>query len=420
LKAGVIGRFIPNSVIKGMLAAIGILLILKQLPHFVGYDADPEGDEAFFQPDGENTFSEILLALNRFSPLAFLIATCSMCFLLLFEWKKIKSTRWSTYLSGPLVAVIVGVLINEFLLPDAHLLSLRDEHLVQIPSFCTSADLFLNLPRPSWQAFLNLNVWSVAIVIAIVASLESLLSLEAVDKLDPLKRISSPNRELIAQGAGNLVSGFLGGLPVTSVIVRSSANVNAGAKSKFSAILHGFLILASLMLIPDVLNMIPKASLASILIFTGYKLAPVSLFKNYWKKGKEQFIPFFITVVAIIFSDLLMGIAIGILSGLFFVLKSNYRSAIVFVKDENNYLLRFSREVSFLNKSILLNYFEQIPEGSAVLIDPLRNEFMDQDIIETVNDFIQAAPSREIKIYIKRDPSKEKELFVDPLRLEIN
>jgi MFS superfamily sulfate permease-like transporter len=418
IKAGVIGRYIPNSVIKGMLAAIGILLILKQIPHAVGYDASPEGHEAFFQPGGENTFSELLIALNRFSPLAFLIAAVSAGVLLVYELKKVKSAKITQLLPGPLLAVAAGILINEFLLPKAHLLALHDEHLVQLPFFSGPADFFSGLQTPDWFAIGNYQVWITAVTITIVASLETLLSLEAVDKIDPEKRISPPNRELIAQGSGNVLSGLLGGLPITSVIVRSAANVNSGAKSKLSTILHGSLLLVSLLLIPGVLNMIPKAALASILIFTGYKLAKISLFKEYYKKGIDQFLPFVVTVVAIVFTDLLIGIVIGILTGLFFTVKSNFRSAMVVVNDGNKYLVRFSREVSFLNKSKLMGHLSKIPDGASVLIDPLKNEFMDLDIIETVNDFIASSKARNIKVYIKREKS-QKELFEDPYKLVI-
>jgi MFS superfamily sulfate permease-like transporter len=418
IKAGIIGRYIPNSVIKGMLAAIGILLILKQIPHAVGYDADPEGEEAFFQPDGQNTFSELLVALNRFSPLAFLIAMVSAVILLVYENKRLKATKFAQLVPGPLIAVITGILLNEFLLPDAHLLSLRDEHLVQIPLFNSPQQFIADLQMPDWSSLMNYKVWITAVTIAIVASLETLLSLEAVDKIDPRKRISPPNRELIAQGSGNFISGLLGGLPVTSVIVRSAANVNAGASSKLSTILHGGLLLLSVLLIPGVLNLIPKAALASVLIFTGYKLARVSLFKEYYKKGMDQFLPFLVTILAIVLTDLLIGIVIGILAGLFFTMKSNFRSAIFMVNDGNKYLIRFAHEVSFLNKSKLMDMLSTIPEGSSVLIDPLKNVFMDTDIVETVNDFIATSEEKGITVYIKRDKS-EKEVFIDPYRKTI-
>jgi len=239
LKAGIIGRYIPNAVIKGMLAAIGLILILKQIPHFIGYDKDPLGEESFFQADGENTFTALYSALNKISPMAIFIGLSSCAILLFYEWKKIKSIKFFKLVPGPLIVVITGILLNEYLLPDTHLLSLREEHLVQLPVFDNPVELFKTLPTPYWANILSPHVWVTAITLAIVASLESLLSLEAIDKIDPDKNLSPPNRELKAQGVGNMLSGLLGGLPITSVIVRSSANVNAGAKTKVSTVLHG-------------------------------------------------------------------------------------------------------------------------------------------------------------------------------------
>ncbi len=417
-KGGGIGRYVPNAVIKGMLAAIGILIILKQIPHFVGYDADPEGEESFIQPDGQNTFSELWIALSRVSPLATLIATVAAAILLIYEAKFMKRQAWVKYLPGPLLAVISGVLLNVFLVPEGHSLALTDEHVVQIPLFGSVDDLVGFITMPQWTAIGNYKVWITAITLAIVASLETLLSLEAADKLDPEKRISPANRELYAQGTGNMLSSLVGGLPVTSVVVRSSANINAGAKSKASAILHGLLLMLCVFAIPNILNMIPKAALASILILTGYKLANLSLFKEYYARGKQQFIPFIVTIVAIIFTDLLIGILVGILVGLYFVMRSNFRSSMIMVEDGDKYLIRFSREVSFLNKAKLVDYLQKVPDNSAVLIDPLRNEFMDRDIIETVNDFIASSEARGIRVYIMRDKRQE-EIFNDPFKLEM-
>jgi MFS superfamily sulfate permease-like transporter len=305
-----------------------------------------------------------------------------------------------------------------FLVPDGHALALSDEHVVQIPMFGSVQELASFITMPEWGAVGNYKVWVTAITLAVVASLETLLSLEAADKLDPEKRISPANRELYAQGTGNILSSLIGGLPVTSVVVRSSANVNAGAKSKASAVLHGLLLMLCVFAIPGVLNMIPKAALASILILTGYKLANVTLFKEYYSRGKQQFIPFVVTIIAIIFTDLLIGILVGILVGLYFVMRSNFRSAMIMVEDGDKYLIRFSREVSFLNKAKLVDYLQKVPDNSAVLIDPLRNEFMDRDIIETVNDFIASSQARGIRVYIMRD-KRQDEVFNDPYRLEM-
>ncbi len=418
-KGGGIGRYVPNAVIKGMLAAIGILIILKQIPHFVGYDADPEGEESFIQPDGQNTFSELWIALRRISPLATLIAVVAAAILLFYETRFMKRQAWVKYLPGPLLAVVSGVLLNILLVPDGHALALSDDHVVQIPIFQSVNELFGFITMPDWTAIGNYKVWVTAVTLAVVASLETLLSLEAADKLDPEKRISPANRELYAQGTGNMLSALVGGLPVTSVVVRSSANINSGAKTKASTILHGVLLMVCVFSIPSVLNMIPKAALASILILTGYKLANVALFKEYFKKGKEQYIPFLVTIIAIIFTDLLIGILVGILVGFYFVMRSNYRSSMIMVEDDGKYLIRFAREVSFLNKSKLVDYLQKIPDNSAVLIDPLRNEFMDKDIVETVNDFIASSQARGIRVYVIRDQRHE-EIFNDPFRLEMN
>ena len=415
-KGGGIGRYVPNAVIKGMLAAIGILIILKQIPHFVGYDADPE--ESFIQPDGQNTFSELAVALSRISPLATLIASVAAAILLFYQTGFMKRQAWVKYLPGPLVAVVSGVVLNVFLVPDGHALALSDDHVVQIPMFGSVQELVGFITMPQWGAIGNYKVWVTAVTLAIVASLETLLSLEAADKLDPDKRISPANRELYAQGMGNMLSALIGGLPVTSVVVRSSANVNAGAKTKASAVLHGLLLMICVFTIPGILNMIPKAALASILILTGYKLANVDLFKEYYSRGKQQFIPFIVTIVAIIFTDLLIGILVGILVGLYFVMRSNFRSAMILVKDGDKFLIRFSREVSFLNKAKLVDYLEQVPDNSAVLIDPLRCEFMDRDIIDSINDFIETSRAKGIRVYIMRDSRKE-EIFKDPYRLEM-
>lgn len=419
LRAGAIARYIPNVVIKGMLAAIGIMLILKQLPHFVGYDKDPEGEEAFFQVDGENTFSEIILALNMISPWAILIAVVSSIILLVYGMKSLKEKKFFQYVPGPLMVVIVAVVINEYLFPSSHTLSLRNEHLVQLPVFTGPAELWAVLPSPQWGEILNGRLWVTALTIAVIASLESLLSLEAADKLDDLKRISPTNRELIAQGSGNIVSGLLGGLPVTSVIVRSSANANAGARTKMSTIFHGLLLMLTVLLIPELLNKIPKSALAAILIFIGYKLANVDLFYSYYKKGFDQFLPFVITILAILFTDLLIGIMIGLLAGLFFVFRSNFRSALAITIDDNRYLIRFGKEVSFLNKPLLLDHLESIPDGAAVLVDATRCDFIDRDVIDSVNDFIVGSAVRDIKVYIKREHSDQKEIFIDPYRHEI-
>jgi MFS superfamily sulfate permease-like transporter len=317
-----------------MLAAIGIILILKQIPYLLGYEKDYEGDETFQQSGGENTFTAVLNAFKDPTLMAVIIGVVGIAILIIYENKWIKRQKIFQLISGPLVVVIVGVLFQRFLQNDGTL-KLDSSHLVNIPVANSPSEFLSFFKFPNWSFINNVDVWVSAITLALVATLETLLSIEAVDKLDPYKRVTPTNRELVAQGSGNIVSGMLGGLPLTSVIVRSSANLNAGAKTKMSAIFHGILILVCVMFVPKILNLIPKAALAAILIFTGYKLAKVQLFKEYYKKGWEQFMPFLITILAIVFTDLLKGVLIGIAIGIFYIIRSNFRSAIFVEKQEN-------------------------------------------------------------------------------------
>ncbi len=402
LKLGVIGDYVPNSVIKGMLAAIGIILILKQLPHLFGYDANYEGDEAFVQISGENTFSSIINSVNHITPIALIIGLTGLAILALYETKWIKSKKIFQLLSGPLLVVVVGITLNRMLNDVDHQIMSKDAHLVNIPVAASAAEFFSFFRFPDWSFISNPDVWVTAITLALVASLETLLGIEAVDKLDPMKRVSPPNRELIAQGSGNIISGLLGGLPLTSVIVRSSANVNSGAKTKASAILHGLLILVCVAFVPNILNLIPKAALAAILVFTGYKLAKVSLFREYYQKGWEQFMPFLITILAIVFTDLLKGVVIGIAVGLFYTIRSNFRTAIFSVQDGSNYLVRLRKDVSFFIKPLLKEKLEKIPENSNLILDLTRAEFIDKDVIDTINEFTQHAHLKNILVTVNK------------------
>lgn len=411
LKGGVIGDYIPNAVIKGMLAAIGIILILKQLPHLVGYDKDYEGDESFIQPDNENTFTELLKAWEWLTPGAVLIGLLSLGILILWERKFFRSKRIFQLIPGPLVVVIVAVLLNQWFKSSKNNLELLQEHLVGLPVASSLKEFFSFFNFPKFSAITDVNVWISAFTIAVVASLETLLGVEAVDKLDPQKRITPTNRELKAQGLGNMVSGLLGGLPLTSVIVRSSANVQAGAKTKMSTILHGTMMLVCVMLIPDILNKIPLSALAAILIFTGYKLAKVSIFKEFYKRGWDQFIPFVVTILAILVTDLLKGIVIGIFVDLFFLIRSNFRSAVFIVNDENRYLIRLRKDVSFLNKPIIKRKLEQVPDDAYLIIDATRADFIDKDIIDEINSFIESAKHRNITIELKSNPTNKMHLL---------
>lgn len=418
-KLGIIGDYIPNSVIKGMLAAIGIILILKQLPHLVGYDKNFEGDETFIQVSGENTFSAVLNSLNHITPLAVFIGITGIAILIFYETKFIKSKKIFQLLSGPLVVVIMGILFHYFLSDIPSVLSIKQADLVNIPVAKSTKEFISFFHLPNWSFITNKDVWITAVTLALVASLETLLGLEAVDKLDPFQRFSPPNRELIAQGCGNIVSGMLGGLPLTSVIVRSSANVNAGAKTKMSAIFHGILIFVCVAFLPNVLNLIPKAALAAILIFTGYKLAKVSIFKDYYKNGWEQFMPFVITVLAIVMTDLLKGVLIGIAVGIFFIIRSNFRTAIFTVVDNNNYFIRLRKDISFFSKARLKVIFENIPENASVIIDLTKAEFIDKDIIETINEFKINAVVKNITISIKKSLYNESHKLVEKDNIDI-
>ncbi|OLY93933.1 sulfate permease, SulP family [Cnuella takakiae] len=400
VKGGVIGDYIPSAVIKGMLAAIGLILILKQLPHLVGYDADYEGDESFAQGNNENTFTAIAHAFRAITPLAALIGLVGLLFQIFWEKFTAGKKGFIRLIPAPLVVVLLAVGINLAFSASGN--ALQNSHLVNIPVASNPSEFVSFFTLPDFAQVVNPEVWITAVTLALVASLESLLSIEAIDDLDPYQRVTNKDRELKAQGVGNIVSGLIGGLPVTSVIVRSSANVNSGAQSKMSTIMHGSMLLLSVALIPVLLNQIPLAALAAILIYTGYKLAKPSLFKMFYKKGWDQFLPFVITIVAILMTDLLKGVAIGIGIGLIFVLRTNFRSAVFVVNDAKNYLFRFRKDVSFLNKPIVKNKLEEVPEGSFVLIDASRADFIDKDVIEVIEDFMVHAPLKDIKVELKK------------------
>lgn len=412
-KLGVIGDYVPNSVIKGMLAAIGIILILKQVPYLVGYKTSFEGDEAFIEASGENTFSSALHSLNHLTPVAVLIGLLGILILILFQTKWFREKKIFNVLSGPLVVVLMGVAVNYFLSDIDHKLTIANAQLVSIPVATSTGEFISFFKLPDWSFLTNPDVWVTAVTLALVASLETLLGIEAVDKLDPLKRVTPPNRELIAQGTGNIISGLIGGLPITSVIVRSSANVNAGAKTKLSTIFHGILILLFVFFVPDLLNMIPLAALAAILIFTGYKLARISLFTEYYKKGWDQFMPFVITITAIVLTDLLKGVLIGISVGIFYIIRSNFRTAIFSVKNKDHYLVRLRKDISFFSKPRLKKVLESIPAHSNVMIDLTKAEFIDKDIIDTINEYMAHASLKHIEVTINKSTYNESHKLVD-------
>ncbi len=402
LKAGIIGYYFPSSVIKGMLTGIGIIIILKQIPHFFGYDEDPEGDFAFFQVDGQNTFSEIVEALNNIQPGSALIGIVALGILIL--WEKVLSDKAKLFqiIQGPLVAVVAGIVFYQ--LSKTHeLLSIANSHLVNVPVPNDASSFFAQFSFPNFEAISNPKVWIVGFTIALVASLETLLCVEATDKLDPHKNVTPTNRELLAQGTGNIISGLIGGLPITQVIVRSSANIQSGGRTKMSAILHGFMLLISVMIIPDLLNMIPLSVLAAILLIVGYKLAKPALFKSMYELGWKQFIPFTVTVIGIVFIDLLYGIGLGLAVGIVIILFKSYQNSHFLHKEGENakdgkLKMTLAEEVTFFNKAAILNELDNLPEDSYLELDVRKTNYLDNDIIEILEDFALKAQERNITI----------------------
>ncbi|MBW6482053.1 MAG: SulP family inorganic anion transporter [Vicingaceae bacterium] len=392
LKAGIIGYFFPSSVIKGMLTAIGIILILKEIPHAFGYDENFMGDVDFAQKDGQNTFSELYFSIKYSSWGSIIISIISLGLLMLFDTNFMKRIVLFKFLPGALFVVLVGILLNylfNFFSPE---LALSGKHLVELP-VASSAQEFVGFFKfPDFSAFSNPQVYMVAVTLAIVASLETLLSVEATDKLDPHKRRTSTNKELKAQGVGNMISGLIGGLPITQVIVRSSANIDAGGKTKLGTIIHGAILLLSVIIIPVFLNLIPLASLAAILLMVGYKLAKPSLFKQMYQLGHEQFIPFIITVVAIVSTDLLKGIGIGMVVAVFYILRKNYKNALNLSIDEIDgkptYYLTLSEEITFLNKASVAKTLADIPEDVNLIIDGSKSYSISYDVLENIQEFV--------------------------------
>ncbi|MDH5604087.1 MAG: SulP family inorganic anion transporter [Cyclobacteriaceae bacterium] len=401
MKAGVIGYYFPSSVIKGMLAGIGIIIILKQIPHAFGYDQIPEGDFAFSQSDGHNTFNELFYMLDAISTEAIIITVISMIILILWERPFMKKVRIFQFVQGPLVVVITGILLNLYFMSTANL-SLRDNQLVSIPVSASFVGFFSQFTFPDFSQWANPDVYKIALTLAVVASLETLLCVEATDKLDPQKRVTPTNRELMAQGVGNIFSGLIGGLPITQVIVRSSANIQSGGMTRASAFFHGVLILISAMALPRVLNMIPLASLAAILFMVGYKLARPALFKQVLRTGQSQFIPFVVTILGIVFTDLLVGIGLGLATAIFHILWKNYK--IPFHFDPNKYekgkpiVISLSEDVSFLNKAGILRTLKNLPDNMRVIIDASQSKNIDPDVIEIIDDFTESAKTRNITV----------------------
>lgn len=399
LRAGVIGYYFPSSVIKGMLSGIGLTIILKQLPHAVGYDADPTGDMAFVQSNGENTLSALGTMLSQLQPGALVVGLVSMAILLLWDLPFIKRIKATTWIQGPLVAVVMGVVLNQIFADAAPALAIKASHLVQIPMADGLSGLVGLLTFPDFSHLSNPAVYTTALTLAVVASLETLLCVEATDKLDPSKRVTPTNRELKAQGAGNVISGLLGGLPVTQVIVRSSANIQAGGQTKISAILHGVLLVVAVIAIPALLNLIPLSVLAAVLITVGYKLAKPALFRSMYAQGPYQFIPFIVTIIGILTTDLLIGIGLGLAVAIFTILLNNYQHAFFVDRDPTGAVrVALSEDVSFLNRVTVMRALAEVPAGARVVIDASRSMSIDHDVFEILQDFRQRAVVENINV----------------------
>ena len=402
LKAGSFSNYFPTSVIEGMLAAIGIIIILKQIPHAFGHDIDNEGDFFFIEKSGHTTFDTLIESINYIHTGALIIALLSLAILII--WEKVPFLKKIKVVPGALVVVVVSILLNEFFIQsDSSLAIVTQNHLVSLPSFTEIRNGFA---MPNFTSLTNEKVWIVAVTIAVIASIETLLCVEATDKLDPYKRFTNTNRELKAQGIGNILSGFLGGLPMTSVVVRSSANINSGGRTKLATVFHGFLLILFALSIPFVLNKIPLAALAAVLLMVGYKLAKPSVFIHLWKNGYSQFIPFLITVIAVVLIDLLKGVAIGLGVSVLFILYQNLKIAYSFKKESSQngdvITIKLAQEVSFLNKAAIKSTLGSIPEGSELIIDASSTNYIDFDVVELIKDFRNVkAEDKKIKLTLK-------------------
>ncbi len=403
VKAGIIGYYFPTAVITGMLSGIGIILFLKQIPHAVGYDWDYEGDFAFHQPDAYTTFSELPHMVDFIAPGAILITAVSLTLLILWERPFMRSRRWVRLVPGSLIAVVAGITINLFLQHAHPQYALAGNHLVNLPMLDGIADLMTHFTFPDFSQITNIQVYVTALTVAVIASLETLLSVEAIDKLDPEKRVTLTNRELIVQGIGNIGSGLIGGLPVTQVIVRSSANQQAGAKTKAATVTHGVLLLITVLFIPQLLNMMPLASLAAILLAVGYKLAKPESVARMYKAGLYHFIPYVATILGLVFTDLLIGVGIGMAIALFCILLENYKTALYFHEEHqgNKIFIRLSENVSFLNKANILQILDRLPDHSEVVIDATDSRYIDYDVFEIIQNFKAEARRKGITLVIE-------------------
>lgn len=423
-KAGSISSYFPSGVIEGMLTAIGIIIIKKELPHAIGYDKGHEGDfysyELLDKAD-QGFFGELIHSFNYAHNGIILVTLVSLAILIAFNkvafLKKIKA------IPGALIVVVVGILINEFFRMTNSPLLITEEHLVKLPTASSFSEFFTQFSFPNFAGFTNPAVWITAATIAAVASIETLLCLEAGDKMDPLKRFSSANIELKAQGIGNILAGLIGGIPMTSVIVRTSANVNAGARTKFSAIAHGIFLLLAVVLIPSLLNKIPMACLAAILIMIGLKLASPKVFKHMWHAGKFQFIPFIVTAISVVGIDLLKGVGIGLMVSIFFILRGNMKLAYFFKKEDHHegetITIDLAQEVSFLNKAAIKQTLSHLPDNCKVIIDAKNTVYIDYDVLELLKDFMNFG-SKDKNVTVELQNFKEAYKMEDATHVHSN
>jgi len=401
LKAGVIAHYFPSSVIKGMLAGIGIILILKQIPHALGYDQSWEGELEFFQRDGRNTFTEIGYALDSLSPGAIIVTALSLTILLAWQQPLLKKSRVGRALPAPLLVVLLGIVLNQVFSAFVPKLAIAEAHLVTVPTSSSLEEFFSNFTKPDFSQITNPEVYLIGITLALIASIETLLSVEATDNLDPEKRVTPTNLELKAQGLGNIVSGLLGGIPVTQVIVRSTANIESGGKTRRASFIHGVLLLVCVAAIPGLLNRIPLACLAAILLVIGYRLAKVSLFKQMWTEGLWQFLPFIVTIVGLVLTDLLKGIMLGMLVAFFEILIFNYQMD--FYREqtsEGSFTIRLTEHMTFLNKAALKRILREVPPDCQLTIDMSATRILDHDVQEVIDDFAAHAEADGIRLEI--------------------
>lgn len=408
LKAGSISNYFPTNVIEGMLAGIGIIIILKQLPHAVGFDNDYEGSLSFVNADGSTVLSSFTNFFQYFQSGAVIITLISLA--ILISWDKLSFLKKLKLIPGALIAVAVGIILNQIFINTGSTLAISKEHLVSLPIPSSIEEFKAIVITPDFSGILNPQVWVVAVTIAVVASIETLLCIEAADRMDTQKRYTGTNNELKAQGIGNIVSSLLGGLPMTSVVVRSSANASAGAKTKMSTIIHGLLLLISVLTMPMLLNKIPLATLAAILLLVGYKLAKPSVIKHFWEKGKYQFIPFIITLLGVVFTDLLKGVALGIVVSIIFILRGNLKRAYYFKKEEyvdgDLITIDLAQEVSFLNKAAIKMTLIHLPKNSKVMINASDTVYIAHDILDLIKEF-EAVIAKEKNIEVSLIGFKE-------------